>query len=221
MLELRQQKSASRAKRGIIPGWVREVAETAVLTALIFLAIHACFLTFQVKGPSMEPGLTSEQYLAVARFAYWFGAPRRGDVVILYHHHMLTNPTDLASGCTIDPNTGGNFMTCDFVKRVIAVPGDTIQITSNSVILNGVTLKEPYVVVPPGEAENEATSPPRKLAAGQYWVMGDNRVNSSDSRYFGPVVRSDIIGPAFMVFLPLDHLHWLPSYSGVFAPIKG
>jgi hypothetical protein len=51
--------------------------------------------------------------------------------------------------------------------------------------------------------------------------MGDNRVNSEDSRYFGPVARGDIIGPAFMVFLPLKQFHWLPSYAGVFAKVKG
>jgi signal peptidase I len=169
----------------------------------------------------MEPGLTSQEYLGVATFAYWFTSPHHGDVVILYHHHMLANAADVASGCTIDPNTGGRYMTCDFVKRVIGVPGDTIQITSTKVIVNGVTLQEPYVFIPPGEVENEATNAPLKLSAGQYWVMGDNRVNSSDSRYFGSVARGDIIGPAFMVFLPLNQLHWLPNYSGVFARVKG
>jgi signal peptidase I len=220
MVDLRQRASALLKRREALPRWVREVAETAVLTLVIFLVIHTCFQTYQVKGPSMEPGLTNQDYLAVARFAYWFGAPRRGDVVILYHHHMLANETDLRSGCTIDPNTGGAFMTCDFVKRVIAVPGDTIQITPNSVIVDGAALNEPYVVLPLGEAENEATSRPLKLGPDQYWVMGDNRVNSSDSRYFGPVPRGDIIGPAFMVFLPLNQLHWLPSYSSVFSLIR-
>lgn len=221
MVELRQRTSTWLEARGVAPRLVREVLETAGLTLVIFLAIHACVQTFQVKGPSMQPGLTNQEFLAVATVAYWFSPPHRGDVVVLYHHHMLANPVDLASGCTVDPNTQGQYMTCDFVKRVIGVPGDTIQITPTSVIVNGVTLHEPYVVIPPGEVENEATSGPRKLGPGQYWVMGDNRVNSSDSRYFGPVARGDIIGPAFAVFLPLNRLHWLPNYSGVFAGVKG
>jgi signal peptidase I len=221
MVELRQRTSAWLAAHGLAPRLVREVAETVGLTLVIFLAIHACFQTFQVKGPSMQPGLTNEEYLAVASFAYWFAAPHRGDVVILYHHHMLADPVDLASGCTIDANTNGRYMTCDFVKRVIGVPGDTIEIKPTSVSVNGVTLHEPYVAISPGEVENEATSGPQKLGAGEYWVMGDNRINSSDSRYFGPVARRDIIGPAFAVFLPLNRVHWLPSFSGVFAHVKG
>jgi signal peptidase I len=221
MVEQRRRISAWLKAHGVPTRLVAEVAETAALTLVIFLVIHTGFRTFQVQGPSMEPGLHSGEYLAVATFAYWFSSPHRGDVIILYHHHMPVDALDLADGCTIDPNTGGQYMTCDFVKRVIAVPGDTIQIKPNSVIVDGVTLHEPYVVVPPGEDENQATSGAQKLGTNEYWVMGDNRVNSSDSRYFGAVPRNDIIGPAFMVFLPLNNLHWLPGYSGVFAGVKG
>lgn len=221
MVELRQRAGAWLKAHGVAPKLVGEVLETAALTLVIFLVIHTGFQTFQVQGPSMEPGLHSGEYLAVARFAYWLHTPQRGDIVILYHHHMPVDALDLAEGCTVDPNTGGQYMTCDFVKRIIAVPGDTIQITPNSVLVDGVTLHEPYVVLPPGEIENAATSAPQKLGKNEYWVMGDNRVNSSDSRYFGPVSRGDIIGPAFMVFLPLNTAHWLPGYGGVFAGAHG
>jgi signal peptidase I len=199
---------------------VREVVETILLTALIFLVVHFAVGTFLVDGPSMQPGLVSDERLLVNQVAYIIGGPQRGDVIIFHHHHIPADPFSLRKGCTVDPGTNSQYMSCDFVKRVIATPGDTVQITATQVIVDSVVLREPYVSVPPGEAENDVVLAPTKLGANQYYVMGDNRLNSSDSRSFGPIARQDIIGRVVMVFYPFNSVHLLPNYSYVFANVK-
>jgi signal peptidase I len=197
----------------------REAIETILLTALIFFVVHFAVRTFKVNGPSMEPGLQDSQYLVVNSVAYFFGQPGRGDVIVFHHHHIPADARDLASGCTLDKGTNGQFMSCDYVKRVIGVPGDTVQITPSQVIVDGVPLKEPYVNLPPGAAYAPVL-PPEKIGRNQFFVLGDNRMNSSDSRYWGPVPRQDIVGRVVMVFWPLNQMHWLPGYTNVFNAIK-
>jgi signal peptidase I len=198
----------------------REIIETVLLTALIFLVVHFAVQTFRVRGPSMLPGLQPDQYLVVNSMAYWFGQPNRGDIIIFHHHHIPSNADDLSNGCTVDAGTDGKFMTCDYVKRVIGIPGDTVQVNPTQVIVDGVVLNEPYVQVPPGEAESGQVVAPRKLGPNEYFVLGDNRLNSSDSRYWAtPLTRRDIIGRVVMVFWPVKDIHWLPSYSGVFDKV--
>lgn len=199
---------------------VREIIETVLLTALIFLVVHIAIQDFRVDGPSMEPGLQANQYLVVNSTAYWFGGPQRGDVIVFHQHHIHTDAYDLAHGCSADSGTDGLYMSCDYVKRVIAIPGDTIQITATQVVLDGVQLNEPYIQVPPGESQSTVVVPPTKLGANQYFVMGDNRLNSSDSRFFGPIARSNIVGRVVMVFWPLNQAHWLPNYAKVYAGAK-
>jgi signal peptidase I len=210
-------------------GLAREVAETALLTLLIFVVMRVSFQTFKVVGPSMQPGLqqlgpTQYEYLGVASFVYWFTPPHRGDVVVFYKHHIPHLPGDTQSldqGCVLDPGSQGRFMTCEYVKRVIGIPGDTVRTTVTGVIVDGVTLSEPYVAVPPGGMQSLPFQVKKwTLGANNYLVMGDNRVNSDDSRDFGPILRRDIIGPAFMIFWPLGQMHWLPSYASVFAHVK-
>jgi signal peptidase I len=197
----------------------REAIETILLTALIFFVVHFAVQTFKVNGPSMEPGLQDGQYLIVNSVAYLFGQPSRGDVIVFHHHHIPADAHDLESGCTLDPGTNGKFMSCDYVKRVIAVPGDTVQITPSQVIVDGVPLNEPYVNLPPGAAYAPVL-PPEKIGYNQFFVLGDNRMNSSDSRYWGPVPRQDIVGRVVMIFWPLNQMHWLPGYSNVFSRVK-
>jgi signal peptidase I len=176
---------------------VREVVETILLTALIFAVVHFAVQTFRVQGPSMEPGLHDNQYLLVNSLAYVFGQPHRGDVIVFHHTASL-----------------------DYVKRVIAIPGDTIEITATQVIVDGVVLNEPYIPVPPGASQSPQVLPKEKIGPNQYFVIGDNRLNSSDSRFWGPVPRQEIVGRVVMVFWPMDQIHWLPNYSNVFDSVK-
>lgn len=197
----------------------REAIETVLLTALIFFVVHFAVQTFRVSGPSMEPGLQDSQLLVVNSVAYIFSLPHRGDVIVFHHHHIPADADGLAKGCTLDGGTGGKFMSCDYVKRVIGIPGDTVQITPSQVIVDNVPLNEPYVNLPSGAAYAPVL-PPEKIGQNQFFVLGDNRMNSSDSRYWGPVPRQDIVGRVVMVFWPLKQMKWLPGYSNVFSGIK-
>jgi signal peptidase I len=178
---------------------MREIIETVLLTALVYFVVRASVQFTPIDGPSMQPGLHTGESVVVNELAYLFGNPQRGDVIVL---HPPSSPDQ------------------QYIKRIIAVPGDTIQITDTAVIVDGVTLNEPYLN-PTGDSTNVAGDlPPTTLAAGDYFVMGDNRNNSTDSRFFGPVERQAIVGQADLVIWPLGEIHPLATYHGVFANVK-
>jgi signal peptidase I len=173
-----------------------EVLETAVLTLLLFMVVRLAVQNFQVQGPSMMPTLQNSEYILVDKAVYYLHAPQRGDIIV-----FVAPP---------DPST-------DYVKRVIGVPGDTVRVAPNGVVsVDGVALNEPYV------ADLDNPYPPNtwKLSANQYFVMGDNRGDSSDSRAWGPVPRQNIIGKASMVYWPYSDIHVLPNWANVFASVR-
>ena len=192
---------------------VRELAETLLLAVLIFLAVRASFQNFRVEGASMQPSLDNGEYLIVNKLSYaevdtgfldWlpffdsgdnpvhhlWGEPERGDVIV------FRAPTS--------PNR-------DFIKRIIGVPGDTVEIVpeTGEVMVNGQLLEEPYiqgttacgqecaVVIP---AVNTQAAEDRCGSARCYFVMGDNRQNSSDSRQGWLVPEENIIGKALITY---------------------
>lgn len=194
---------------------MREVAETVGLTLLIFLAVHFSIQPYRVDGPSMQPGLHTNDLLLVNLLTYDFGTPQRGDVVVLHP------PSDV---------------TQNYVKRIVGIPGDVITLTQTTTAVNGKVLSEPYIAPEPdGNGENFLGGPEVPcpapgtltdpgtcqivLGPTDYWVMGDNRQDSSDSRIFGVVPRNLIIGKAQLVIFPLNALQWLPNFSSVFAGI--
>jgi signal peptidase I len=188
-------KQASHRQTALL----REVVETLLLTALVFLAVRGVVQYTPIHGPSMLPGLQSEQGVIVNKLAYFFGAPQRGDVIVFHP--------------PISPNE-------EYIKRIIAIPGDTVALTDTAVTVNSVQLKEPYVnPADTGPNENGQVIPPTKLGSGEYWVMGDNRGDSIDSRSFGAVPRQNIIGKAEMVTWPLSAIHRIPTYSEVFVGV--
>jgi signal peptidase I len=188
-------KQASQRQTALL----REVVETLLLTALVFLAVRGAVQYTPIHGPSMMPGLQSEQGVIVNQLAYFFGAPQRGDVIVF---HPPISPSE------------------EYIKRIIAIPGDTIALTDTTVTVNGVDLKEPYVnPADTGPNENGQVIPPTKLGPGEYWVMGDNRGDSIDSRAFGAVPRQNIVGKAEMVIWPLTAIHRIPTYSEVFVGV--
>src|SRR5690348_14374709 len=141
---------------------VREVIETIVLTVLMFLVIRFAVQNFNVEGTSMEPRLHNGELILVDKWTYLFHPPQRGDVIVF-----------------IAPPAPSE----DFVKRIIGIPGDKITINGNTVIVDGVTLNETYV--DPINQGNPfgASFQNRVVPPDMYFVLGDDRVRSDDSRH--------------------------------------
>jgi signal peptidase I len=174
--------------------FTREIIETVALTVLIFLAIHFTVQNFLIDGPSMQPGLHTGEYVLVNKVAYTFHAPQRGDVIV------FELPEDTSE---------------NLIKRVIGLPGDKLVLTSNTVTVDGVTLNEPYISAPNGTQGETLTVPPN-----DYFVMGDNRPVSDDSRDWGFVPKYDIIGKAVMVYWPLGNWQSINTFQPVYDQVK-
>lgn len=180
---------------------VREVIETIVLTLLMFLIIRFAVQNFNVEGPSMEPSLHNNELILVDKWTYLFHPPERGDVVVF-----------------IAPNHPSQ----DYVKRIIGVPGDRITIKNTDVYVNGVKLSETYVAaIDQGNIFDYKHINNLLVPANDYFVLGDDRLRSSDSRDWGFVPRKNVIGRVALVYWPLqtDNYGFLPNVSSVFAKV--
>jgi len=187
---------------------LREILEVAVITLLLFMAVRLLVQNYRVEGPSMTPTLLNTQYILVDKAEYYFSGPQRGDIVV------FQAPPEALAKC---PPSGDSGQTNpDFVKRIIGLPGDTVRIRPDGgVVVDGTQLNEPYINPGPPFDDPETWH----LDSGQYFVMGDNRGDSCDSRHWGPVPRNDIIGKASVVYWPLSSFHLVPSASNVFAQV--
>lgn len=159
-----------------------ELARFAIIAIIIVVPIRIFIAQpFIVSGSSMYPTFVNGEYLIVDELSYHLGEPKRDDVVIFKY-----------------PLQEEKF----FIKRIIGLPGETVEIKKNVVTIynsenpNGMVLAEPYIKV---EFETEEK---RTLLPNEYYVMGDNRNASSDSRYWGPVRRDLLVGKAFLRLLP-------------------
>ncbi|MFW6115578.1 MAG: signal peptidase I [Chloroflexota bacterium] len=154
---------------------LRELVETALLALIVFLVLNTLTGRFQVRGSSMEPTLQNGQYLVISKLAYWLGPPERGDIVVFH------------------PPTG---VSDDYIKRIVGLPGEQIRIEGGEIRVDGVLLEEGYVI------EQGPYSGTWKLGAQEYFVLGDNRGNSSDSHTWGTLPRENIIGKAWLSYWP-------------------
>jgi signal peptidase I len=168
-----QPFSLSRAFGG--RSLLREVLETALLTLIVFLALNTLTGRFQVRGSSMRPTLHDGQYLVVSKLAYWLQEPERGDIMVFHP------PNGLAD---------------DYIKRIVGLPGEQIEIRHGDVLVDGARLKEPYVANP------GVYSGSWELGGDEYFVLGDNRGNSSDSHMWGTLPEENIIGKAWLCYWP-------------------
>jgi signal peptidase I len=150
---------------------------SVVISMFIILFLYQ---PVRVEGTSMLPMLEDQDRLFINKFAYRFGEIHRGDVVVFLY------PGDHSKS---------------YIKRVIALPGDDLRIDRGTVIVNGQTLKETYV---PFKYEDDRSVPEMVVPKGDYFVMGDHRSISSDSRDFGPVERGLIYGKAAFVYWPVE-----------------
>ena len=184
---------------------VRESFETIILALLVFMVLHLSIQNYKVEGPSMEPTLNQNEYLIVNKLVYLrFDPAEVFDALPFYD-----GGTDEADRYVFHPPVRGEVVVFrsprdqerDFVKRVIGLPGDTVEIVSGTVYVNGLQLIEPYL-----DRKDNTTMGPVKVEPGTVFVLGDNRGSSNDSRSWGPVPTENLIGRAWMRFWPLDHL---------------
>lgn len=187
--------------------FIREIIETVALALFLVLVIQAGVQNYRVEGPSMEPLLINGDRVIVSRVVYteidahhvsrfipgvnadegdfWrpLGGPSRGDIAVFKF------PED---------------ETQNFVKRVIAVPGDLIRLERGTVLLNGVPQDEPYVV-----NKSRETTTEREVPKGEYYVLGDNRGRSDDSRSWGNVPKDNLVGRAWVGYWPFKRIQTL------------
>ena len=168
--------------------FLREILITIILALVIFFVARETMQTYEVFMTSMEPNFHEGQRVVVNKAAYWgwVGEPERGDVIIF------------------DAPDGSNE---DFIKRIIGLPGDTVEIKNGSVYVNDVALNEPYIMNPPGYTMQKMTVPDN-----QYFVLGDNRNHSNDSHNGWLVARLEIHGKAWLSTWPPDLWGVVPEY---------
>lgn len=161
-----------------------EFIETVVVFLAIFFMIYLFVAQFhKVSGNSMVPTFHNGDYIITEKLSYRFGTPRRGDIIV------LKNPRDESQ---------------DFIKRIIALPTDTIRLENNTIFVNDVAKNEIYLPAGTKTAGGSFLFEGQTVRAGpdQYFVMGDNREHSSDSREWGGVTKKEIIGKAFFRYWP-------------------
>jgi signal peptidase I len=176
--------------------FIRETLQVVLLALVIFFAIHFMVQSFRVEQTSMLPNLHEGQYMLVNKTVYWFGHnPRRGDVIVF---QVPDQP--------------------DRVKRVIGLPGETVEVKPDGTVYitdidgNRSRLEEPYLATSYAGASGTWVVP-----EGEYFVMGDNRSVSQDSREIGPILRNKIVGKAWLIVWPLKEWGWAPNRSIVMA----
>ena len=170
--------------------WTRDLAVALGLALVIIIFLYQ---PVKVEGTSMAPLLSDQERIFINKFVYRFEPIERGDVVVFWY------PLDRSKS---------------FIKRVVALPGETVELRAGRLYVNGKELTEPYV---PSSYLDGANYPPLTISADSFFVMGDHRDSSNDSRVFGPVARQFIYGKAVFAYWPVDHFGSLTSTSTVNA----
>jgi signal peptidase I len=193
-------------RRGRVAGWLIEIAQTVALTLVLFFGIQSFVAQpFQVEQYSMERTFEQGDYVLIDKLSPRWDAYSRGDVVVFAPPPASTTQPE------------------PYIKRVIGEPGDRVEVRGGQVFVNGVALDEPYLYV--GE---DGSPEPTLPGDGDAWtvgpdelfVMGDHRMESADSRVFGPIPISSVIGRAALRYWPLASLSLVtaPVYAGIPAP---
>ena len=179
-------------RRGLasrLGGFLRDLIEAVVLAVVLFFALQYVVQNTVVEGSSMHPNFVNREHLLVNKLAYRRSEPMRGDVVVFR--------SDEPSGK-------------EFIKRVIGLPGDTVELREGAVYIDGQPLAEPWLPI-----VDESDFPPYQVPLGHYFVLGDNRANSNDSRVFGTgygtqgfeehaVPEQLIVGKVWLSVWPMD-----------------
>ncbi|MFD2670626.1 signal peptidase I [Marinicrinis sediminis] len=169
--------------------WIKTIAIALVLVLLIKTFLLG---NYQVEGQSMEPNFYDGERIIVNKIIYDFREPKRGEVIVLH-------------------SPDGR----DFIKRIIALPGETIEVKGDDVLINGEKLEEPYLEeavrreIEQGRQYNYSNDPLKTVPEDQYFVMGDNRPYSKDSREIGFIPADDIVGRADLIYWPFPDFQLL------------
>ena len=162
--------------------WLRDLILSVLLA---FIVIVFLYQPVQVEGTSMMPRLENHERIFINKFLYRFRPIERGEVVVFRY--------------PLDPSKS-------YIKRVIGLPGDEVSIRDGHVLVNGTALSEPYV--PPSYLDDQST-PAVRVEPNHYFVLGDHRSSSNDSRVWGTVDREYIYGKAVFVYWPLNQIGWV------------
>lgn len=165
-----------------IRGFWRDLIETILMAVVLFLLLNAVTSRVRVYNISMQPTLHEGNLLVVNKLAYKLGEPKRGDIIVFHYQGTVTE---------------------DYIKRVIGLPGDAVEVGAGVVTVNGQVLTEPYIAALPGYTGSWT------VPEGELFVLGDNRNHSSDSHDWGFVKEDWVVGKAIIVYWPLDRIRVL------------
>ncbi len=171
--------------------WI-DLIETVLLIVIVYALVNLATIRFFIDGPSMQPNFEPGQFVLVSRVHYLFGEPQRGEVVVFN-----------APGSRPDDPP--------LIKRLIGLPGETLELRDGQVYIDNALLDEPYVREPCTQAR--CSDRIVKLGKNEYFLMGDNRNNSRDSRAFGAVSREQIVGEAILRYLPLNQWGLVKAFN--------
>ena len=187
----------------------REILEAVMLALIVLVLVQGTVRNFKVEGSSMHPTLEGGQFLVVDQVSYF-----KLDMERLARILPFWQAQEGESKFAFDPPNRGEVIvfrypedpTKDFVKRVVGVPGETVEVRSGTVFVDGVALSEPYL-------ESADRSDARQIILGpkEYYVIGDNRSNSNDSRAWGVVPEDNIVGRVLLVYWPWEDVHFVDS----------
>ncbi len=175
-----------RARRS---GWRETLITIVVALIAAFLLRTYVIAPYYVSGFSMEPTLHNQERLLVNEIGFKLSGLQIGDIIVF--HPPLP-------------------VSIDFIKRVIALPGDTVSMSNGQVYINGKLLPEPWETVGGKSYLDHFNLPPTKIKPGYIYVLGDNRAHSDDSRFFGPVPISSVVGQAVFAVWPPSQFGWVP-----------
>ncbi|MCD6567635.1 MAG: signal peptidase I [Dehalococcoidia bacterium] len=171
--------------------FLREIVITVLIAIVIYAILRFTVQGYVVKYSCMLPNIESNEWIMVNKVSYAFSEPQRGDVIVLNPPIETEHP---------------------FIKRVIGLPGETVEVKEGKVFINGTPLTEEYILEP-----IRYTMPSRTVPEGEYFVMGDNRNSANDSHTGWTVPREDIIGKAMFVYWPLGKLGIVKHYHPQFG----
>lgn len=179
-----EQDQPKRKGSGCL-GFLVDILETLILSLVLFVSINIISARIRVDGDSMLPTMVSGEYVVINRLSYRFGSPQPGDIIVF---HFPRDPKE------------------EYIKRVIGLPGDIVEVMNGAVYINGQPLAENYLSVKMNYTGKW------EVPAGQLFVLGDNRNNSSDSHDWGTVPMDYVVGKAVLVYWPppswglIDHV---------------